>query len=114
MTIFRAALAAFCCLVLSACDTSGDTRRPVVKAVPTVASYQCGEAGTITVVNSGTSVKVTTDDGTEVVLPASPPESRSRYGEPAYALVLDGSGALWMKSGKRPAECRRQENSGAN
>jgi hypothetical protein len=40
-------------------------------------------------------------------LPASPPEQQSRYGGQSYALVLEGSEALFMKGGAAPVTCTR-------
>jgi hypothetical protein len=41
------------------------------------------------------------------MLPASPADSRIRYGAPPYALLLDRNEALLMKSGAAPNTCRR-------
>lgn len=96
------------CLTVSGCESVREPPpRAPSKPVPTTSVYQCGTAGRLTVVDSGQSVTVTTPSGNEVELPASPPESRSRYGAPPYALVVEGGDALWMKSGKRPLECKR-------
>ncbi|MFC5586566.1 hypothetical protein ACFPOD_15735 [Nitratireductor kimnyeongensis] len=45
--------------------------------------------------------------GLELDLPASPPGQSVRYGESLYAVVIEGSEALWMVSGKVPITCRR-------
>jgi hypothetical protein len=110
MVSFRAlgAAAVLACLVVSGCESVPEVpKRTPPEPVPTTSVYQCDDAGTLTVVDSGGSVKVTTPSGREIDLPASPPESRSRYGEPPYALIVEGGDALWMKAGKRPLECKR-------
>lgn len=50
---------------------------------------------------------ITGDDGQSIGLPASPAESRARYGSGAYALVLEENEALWMRAGKEPDTCMR-------
>ncbi|WP_197435028.1 hypothetical protein [Nitratireductor arenosus] len=57
--------------------------------------------------NRGASVIVTVDDSAPIILPASPADSRIRYGAPPYALLLDRNEALLMKSGAAPNTCRR-------
>lgn len=74
---------------------------------PRLATYNCGEDGSLTVENFRTSVHLTEPDGTSVDLPASPPTQQSRFGEAPYALVLEGNEALLMKSGNEPLTCRR-------
>jgi membrane-bound inhibitor of C-type lysozyme len=74
---------------------------------PRLAKYRCEDGGEITVENGVTAVKVLASDGVALDLPASPPESRSRYVQASYALVLDGEEALFMKAGKPPLTCRR-------
>src|SRR5215213_6013890 len=77
------------------------------KAQPRLATYACGENGTVTIENMNSSVHLTEPDGSQVDLPASPPTQHSRFGEPPYALVLEGNEALLMKNGKEPITCKR-------
>ena len=76
-------------------------------AQPRLATYNCGEGGSLTVENFRSSVHLTEPDGTSVDLPAAPPTQQSRFGEAPYALVLEGNEALLMKSGNEPLTCRR-------
>lgn len=76
-------------------------------AQPRLATYDCGEGNRITVENSGGSVRVSEPETADVVLPASPPAQRARYGVDGHALVLDGREALYMVAGRTPATCRR-------
>ncbi|WP_292898052.1 MULTISPECIES: hypothetical protein [unclassified Nitratireductor] len=52
-------------------------------------------------------ISVVSPRGLELDLPASPPGQSVRYGESLYAVVIEGSEALWMVSGKVPITCRR-------
>lgn len=91
--------------MIAGCTTSdfSDPREPQ----PRVAAYNCGAEGSLTVENFQTSVHVISSRGMDVELPASPPGSRSRYGEAPYALLLNGREALWLETGKSPLSCRR-------
>ncbi len=89
---------------------SGCTTSNVIEPAepqPRVAAYRCGPGGGLTIENFQTSVHVVSPRGLDVELPASPPGSRSRYGEAPYALLLEGRDALWMETGKEPVSCRR-------
>lgn len=70
-------------------------------------TYQCRGGGTLVVESKASAVDVTSPDGIRIDLPASPPGSKSRYGNPPYALLLDNEDALWMKSGKKPLQCKK-------
>ncbi|WP_114389966.1 MliC family protein [Notoacmeibacter marinus] len=56
---------------------------------------------------SGNAIAVSAPNGESIVLPASPAGQRARYGADAYALVIEGRDALFMKSGAMPLNCRR-------
>lgn len=70
-------------------------------------TYRCDDGARMVVENRGASVILTLDDNAPVTLPASPADSRIRYGAPPYALLLDRNEALLMKSGAAPNTCRR-------
>ena len=74
---------------------------------PRYASYRCDGDTEITVENFRSSVHVVDSRGVDVELPASPPAQTARYGQPGYALILEGRNALWMVSRKRPVNCTR-------
>lgn len=76
-------------------------------AQPRLATYSCGDGTSLTVRNDRTEVSLTDPEGEMVVLPASPSSQNSRYGQGAYALVLDGSEALYVKGGREPLTCTR-------
>lgn len=69
--------------------------------------YRCSDGARMTVDNRGSSVVLTLDDSEPIELPASPADSRIRYGAAPYALLLDREEALLMKSGTEPNTCRR-------
>ncbi|MBZ0164861.1 MAG: MliC family protein [Notoacmeibacter sp.] len=92
---------------LSGCVSGGYESAGRPGAMPRIATYNCDGAGPLRVENLGRSVKLLTPRGLEVTLPASPPDSTTRYGNPPYALVLDGREALWFVTGKEPLACRR-------
>ena len=46
-------------------------------------------------------------DGETLELPASPAGQLTRYGKKPYALVLEGSEALFVKPRKPPFTCKR-------
>ena len=96
-------------ILLSACVAAPAQTTPAgaAKAAlqPRYASFRCDGNSEINLEDFGTSVHVIDSRGVDVVLPASPPAQGSRYGEPGYALVLEGRKALWMVSGKRPVNC---------
>jgi hypothetical protein len=108
----RVALLALPFACLAACVGEGDagsTHAAVSAAGPAgrpgLTTYRC-EDGTITVENRASEVVLTDTSGESVTLPAAPPEQRSRYGLPGYALVLEGNQALYVKGGK-PMDCAR-------
>lgn len=76
-------------------------------AQPETATYSCADGSLITIRNAGGSVHVTGAGDGIVDLPAAPPGQRSRYGLQPYALVLEGSEALFMKDGNEPLTCTR-------
>jgi len=77
---------------------------------PRYATYRCDEEGEITLENFRTSVHVVDSQGTDVELPAAPPDQTTRYGQPGYALIIEKGTALWMVSGKRPVNCKRESD----
>ncbi len=99
-------LAAFAA-ALTGCVSEGFQNPGNGMRAPRMATYQCDDGGTLRVENRGNSVQLQTPRGVEVTLPASPPDSTSRYGDPPYALILDGREALWFVTGKHPLTCRR-------
>jgi len=96
-------------MLLSACVAAPTRTAPAgassAALQPRYASFRCDGNSEINLEDFGTSVHVIDSRGVDVVLPASPPAQKSRYGEPGYALVLEGRKALWMVSGKRPVNC---------
>ncbi len=104
----RSVLALLALLLPAGCvPQSAQMEEGSVSSQPRLAAYHCSDGTSLTVENRGTSVVV--DDGGEekIELPASPTESRHRYGAELYALVLDETQALWMKAGETPASCER-------
>jgi hypothetical protein len=97
-------------LFLSACVPPDSPKSAIAQstAVPRYAAYRCDGDGVITLENFRTSVHVVDTRGVDVELPASPPNQTARYGQPGYALVLEKGTALWMVSGQRPVNCRRE------
>lgn len=103
-------------LVVAGC-TAGGGQKPIQNTQPRIATYQCGEAGNIRVVNTGSSVMISETQGVSeetgepvearYELVAAPPNQRSRYGAEGLALVLEGREALWMKAGQAPLDCNR-------
>lgn len=69
--------------------------------------YRCDGGRSMVVENRRSSVTLTDPDGETMVLPASPAGQSSRYGQKRYALVLDGSEALYVKPRQAPYTCRR-------
>ncbi|TWG92575.1 hypothetical protein L598_004900000060 [Mesorhizobium sp. J18] len=92
-------------ILLSACVASTETAQD--GAQPRFATYSCDDGTEMTVEAVQDKVHVVGPHGTEVELPASPPTQRSRYGTPPYALVIEGTEALWMVSGEVPVTCNR-------
>jgi hypothetical protein len=108
----RLALPAFSMLlVLSACTPPDPpSARAAAPTAPRYATYRCDGDGEITLENFRTSVHVVDTRGVDVELPAAPPNQTARYGEPGYALILERGTALWMVSGKRPVNCKREND----
>jgi hypothetical protein len=79
--------------------------RPVMGA----GTYRCGNGGTITIQNLGSSLRVVRPDGATEEFAASPANQSSRYQEAAThdAIVIDGREALVMKKGSTPQSCTR-------
>ncbi len=97
-------------LLLSACNAASPPTAALYGG-PGGAPYgrfRCDGGGMMDVRRAGGSdVAVTSPAGEEIVLPASPPGQRSRYGADGYALVIEGTDALFMKAGDMPLDCRR-------
>lgn len=96
-----------CAVVAASCTSDGDIGVAAGQAQPASASYRCEDGASLRIQNRRTSVTVTLGDAAAIDLPASPPGSRSRYGEPPYALVLDDREALFFQTGHSPLACRR-------
>jgi hypothetical protein len=99
-------------LFLSACVPPDPPQSATLQSTstPRYATYRCDGDGEITLENFRTSVHVVDTRGVDVELPASPPNQTARYGEPGYALILERGTALWMVSGKRPVNCKRESD----
>ena len=95
-------------LFLAACVADGPGATPGGVSAPRgKTTYRCDDGARMTVENRGASVLLTLGDDAPIMLPASPADSRIRYGAPPYALLLDHNEALLMKSGAAPNTCRR-------
>ena len=79
-------------------------------APPRYATYRCDGDSEITLEDFRTSVHVIDTRGIDVELPAAPPDQTTRYGQPGYALVLEKGTALWMVTGKRPVNCKLEND----
>ena len=96
------------CAMAASCTSGGGSGPEVVgQRQPGSSVYRCDTGQTLRIENRRTSVMIVKSDGTSIELPASPPGSTARYGEPPYALVLDGREALYVETGKTPMNCRR-------
>jgi hypothetical protein len=69
--------------------------------------YRCENGRAMTVENRGTVVVVTEDGGEPIELPASPADSRARYGSQNHALLIEDGEALWMAADSPPETCLR-------
>ncbi|KAA3451301.1 hypothetical protein C7I87_07700 [Mesorhizobium sp. SARCC-RB16n] len=70
------------------------------------ATYRCGNGGTITIQNLGTSLRVVGQEGATEEFAASPANQSSRYQAVTHdAIVIDGREALVMKKGSTPQTC---------
>ena len=76
-------------------------------AQPPISSFYCDNGHKLVVRNYGSSVHIERDDGTIMELPAVEPGSKSRYSKEQTAIVFDGPTALFMITGKPPANCKR-------
>lgn len=76
-------------------------------AQPRMATYSCGDDGSITVESLGSAVRVLGTDGAAVDLPAAPPSQNARFGGSNRAIVLEDGEALYMVSGKPTLSCKR-------
>ncbi|MFC3221033.1 hypothetical protein ACFOEZ_18625 [Tianweitania populi] len=76
-------------------------------AQPRMATYSCGEDGSITVENLGSAVRVQGTDGASIDLPAAPPTQNARFGGSNQAIVLEDGEALYMVAGKPTLSCKR-------
>ncbi len=103
------ALALSLLLLPSACVGGGPATLTAVETVaaPTTHVYRCEDGRAMTVENRGTAVIVTEDGAEPIELPASPADSRARYGSPVHALVIEDGEALWMSAGRPPETCLR-------
>jgi hypothetical protein len=80
---------------------------PDTLAQPALATYSCGEDGSITVQSLGSAVRVLGTDGVAVDLPAAPPTQTARFGGTSQAIVLEDGEALYMVAGKPTLSCQR-------
>jgi hypothetical protein len=112
LAAFRSFAPAIVCLFFLPACVPPDPPEPAVAATaPTrYASYRCDDEGEITLENFRTSVHVVDGRGVDVELPAAPPDQTARYGQPGYALILEKGTALWMVAGKRPVNCKREND----
>lgn len=85
----------------SAADTS------VTAPQPKLATYSCGEDGSISVESLGDAVRVLGTDGVSIDLPAAPPAQTARFGGANQAIVIENDEALYMISGKPTLNCTR-------
>jgi hypothetical protein len=111
--VLRQALrAAVVPLFLAACVPPAPPAGAIAAAapVPRYSTYRCDGDGEITLENFRTSVHVVDVRGIDVELPAAPPDQTTRYGQPGYALILEKGTALWMVTGKRPVNCKRESD----
>lgn len=96
-------------LVLASCQS---THKPSAYDAPEVAqppisSFFCDNGHKLIVRNYVSSVNIVRDDGSTLDLPAVEPGSKSRYSKEQTAIVFDGPTALFMITGKPPANCKR-------
>lgn len=103
-----ASVAVVALILLSGCSSSGPTAALYSTGGAPYGRFACDGGGTMNVRRaSGTAIAVTSPNGEEIVLPASPPGQQTRYGADAYALVIEGPDALFMKTGDMPLNCKR-------
>ncbi|MBX3531165.1 MAG: hypothetical protein KF849_11195 [Rhizobiaceae bacterium] len=113
--VFLAALAS-----LAGCMSVDEPKAPAGGAQPRLATYSCGEDGTLRIEAASGMVRVTLTEPADpkaapedarppepVELPAAPPGQSTRFGKEGYALVVEGREALYMKAGRVPMTCTR-------
>ncbi|HTV70785.1 MAG TPA: hypothetical protein VMF90_19835 [Rhizobiaceae bacterium] len=98
-------------LLLAAC-VAQQQPEPVQAAVaadaqPRLATYDCGDVGSMTIENDQSFIRVTDASGTTVELPEVPESGGMRYAEGATAVVLEGQEALVMAGRHEPVSCHR-------
>ncbi|HEV7415507.1 MAG TPA: hypothetical protein VGN98_05085 [Tianweitania sediminis] len=74
---------------------------------PRLATYSCGEDGSISIESLGDAVRILGTDGVSVDLPAAPPAQTARFGGSSQAIVIENDEALYMVAGKPTLNCRR-------
>lgn len=74
---------------------------------PRLATYRCEDGTSLRVENLRSSVNIVDAEGESFMLPASPQDQISRYGQTPTSLVLDGNEALYMKGRNPPLGCKR-------
>ena len=96
-------------ILAAACVGAETSSNPTTggTAQPRMATYSCGEDGSLTVESLGSAVRVLGTDGSAVDLPASPPSQTARFGGANRAIVLEDGEALYMVSGKPTLSCKR-------
>ncbi|EIM75186.1 hypothetical protein A33O_09299 [Nitratireductor aquibiodomus RA22] len=98
-----------CAVILAGCVStpSGEAKKTTTLAFSGPVKLACDDGMEMTVTPRSGGISVVSPRGVEIDLPASPPGQSVRYGESLYAVVIEGSEALWMVSGKVPITCRR-------
>ena len=108
---YRAAAIASWMLLLGACVAEQKPESvlaaPAADAQPRVATYDCGDAGVMTIENNKTSIRVTDPAGATLELPEVPESGGMRYAQGVTAVVLEGQDALVMAGRNNPISCRR-------
>ena len=94
-------------LLLASCQSTPTGIDPESVTQPPKSTFFCKGGAKLEVESAGSSVNVTTDNGSVLKLPSLPAGSRSRYSEGQAALVFNGREALFMITGKPPLECKR-------
>lgn len=97
---------------------SGDGQQVPVNYDDNVASagrylWKCDNGDQLRVDNVVTSITIGMQDGDVMQLPASPPDSRTRYVFEQYAFVIDGGEALFFRPKATPLNCKRGQASAA-
>lgn len=70
-------------------------------------AWTCDNGDVVKVDNSVASVTVGMPDGSVMQMPATPPDSRTRYVMQQYALVFDGDEALFFRPKATPLTCKK-------